>query len=92
MQIKITVVKDNGEELSYLRQLGELDSLTIVNSVAREVVALQRDFSPFLSERLIEAHQQGFVGEKNQEEKWDTRGCGVWTTRGISNKESKIYP
>ena len=70
MQVKIRLIKDNGEEVEYSHDLGELDSCNIVNSVEREVVALQRAISPFFSETLIESHQQGFVGEKNQEEKW----------------------
>ena len=69
MQVKITVIKDNGEELAYSRALGDLDSLNILNSVEREVLELQHEISPFLTQTLIETHQAGFVGEKNQEEK-----------------------
>ena len=66
MELKIRLIKDNGEEVEYSREIGELDSCNILNSVEREVVALQRSISPFLSETLIEAHQQGFVEKKNQ--------------------------
>ena len=92
MKLKITLIKDNGEEVDYSRQIGELDSSNILKSVEREVVAVQRELSPFLSENLIESHQQGFVGKKNQEEKWDTRSSSVRTSRSVSDKESKIHP
>ena len=69
MRVKITVIKDNGEEVDYSRELGDLDSLNILNSVEQEVLQLQHEISPFLTETLIETHQSSFVGEKNQEEK-----------------------
>ena len=69
MQVKITVIKDNGEEVAYSQTLGELDSCNILKSVEREVQQLQHKISPFLAETLIETHQSSFVGEKNQEEK-----------------------
>ena len=69
MQVKITIIKDNGEEVAYSRELGDLDSRNILKSVEREVLELQHEISPFLTETLIETHQSSFVGEKNQEEK-----------------------
>ena len=72
MRVKIIVIKDNGEELEFSRELGSLDSSNVLNSVESEVDKLQGALSPFLSEALIEDHQKGFVGEKNPEEKRDT--------------------
>ena len=72
MRVKITVTKDNGEEVEFSRELDTLDSSNILNSVESEVGKLQVELSPFLSKTLIEDHQMGFVGEKNQEEKRDS--------------------
>lgn len=77
MQIKVTIIKNNGEEVEYLRDLGDLDSNSIIGSAEAEVTKVQRELLPFLTERLIEEHQLGFVGKKNQEEKWHTRSYGV---------------
>lgn len=71
MQVKITVIKDNGEEIEFSRKLGALDTTNIISSVEQEMLKLQGELSPFLSETMIEEHQSGFVGEKNQEEKRD---------------------
>ncbi len=71
MQVKITLTKANGEEVSLLRSLDELDSSNVLNSVEQAVCSLQTDLAPFLSENLVEDHQSGFVGEKNQKEKRD---------------------
>ena len=72
MKVKITVIKDNGEEVEIFRKISELDSTNILSSVEQEVLKLQQELSPFLTEKMIEDHQSGFVGEKNQEEKRDT--------------------
>lgn len=71
MQVKITVIKDNGEEIEISRKIGALDARNIISSVEQEMLKLQGELSPFLSETIIEEHQSGFVGEKNQEEKRD---------------------
>ena len=71
MQVKITVIKDNGEEIEISRKIGALDSRNIISSVEQEVLKLQSEIGPILSETLIEDHQSGFVGEKNQEKKRD---------------------
>ena len=54
MRVKITVIKDNGEEVDYSRKLGNLNSLNILNSVEQEVLQLQHEMLPFLTETLIE--------------------------------------
>ena len=72
MRVKITVIRDNGEELEISRKIGGLDSANILSSVEQEVLSLQREISPFLAEKTIEDHRSGFVGEKNQEEERDT--------------------
>lgn len=71
MRVKLTVVKDDGKEVTFSRELNALDSSNILTSIEGAVGAFQSELSPFLSETLIEDHQQGFVGKKNQEEKWD---------------------
>ncbi len=71
MQVKITVIKDNGEEIEISRKIGALDARNIISSVEQEVLKLQNEIGPLLSETIIEDHQSGFVGEKNQEEKRD---------------------
>lgn len=71
MQVKITVIKDNGEEIEISRKIGALDARNIISIVEQEMLKLQGELSPFLSETIIEEHQSGFVGEKNQEEKRD---------------------
>ena len=71
MQVKIIVIKDNGEEIEFSREIGALDSSNIISSVEQELVKLQGSISPFLSQTLIEDHKEGFVGEKNQEENRD---------------------
>lgn len=71
MQVKITVIKDNGEEIEISRKIGALDARNIISSVEQEVLKLQSEIGPILSETIIEEHQSGFVGEKNQEEKRD---------------------
>ena len=35
MKLKLTLIKDNGEEVDYSRQIGELDSSNILKSVER---------------------------------------------------------
>gem|GEM_PF-1991248 len=64
MQIKITIIKDNGEEVELLRPIGALDSVNILKSVKHEVLDLQRAASPFLTETLIEEHQAHFGENK----------------------------
>ena len=71
MEVKITIIKDSGESIEIVRQIGALDGLNIISSVEQEVVKLQSEIGPLLSETLIEDHQRGFEGEKNQEEKRD---------------------
>ncbi len=71
MQVKITVIKDNGEEIEIFRKIGPLDSGNILSSVETAVQKLQNEIGPLLSETIIEEHQSEFVGEKNQEEKRD---------------------
>lgn len=71
MQVKITVIKDNGEAIEISRKIGALDARNIISSVEQEVLKLQNEIGPLLSETIIEDHQSGFVGEKNQEEKRD---------------------
>ena len=71
MQVKITVIKDNGEEIEISRKIGDLDGLNIIRSVEQEVLKLQGEIGHLISETIIEDHQSGFVGEKNQEEKRD---------------------
>ena len=71
MQVKITLIKENGEEVSISRVLDALDSSNVLNSVEQAVCGLQAELAPILSETLLEDHQDGFVGEKNQEEKRD---------------------
>ena len=71
MQVKITVIKDNGEEIEISRKIGDLDGLNIIRSVEQEVLKLQSEIGHLISETIIQDHQSGFVGEKNQEEKRD---------------------
>jgi hypothetical protein len=72
MQVKLTIIKDNGEEMSYSREVGQLDSTNILNSVESEVLKMQSAMSAFLSKSFIEDHQDGFVGGKNQEKERDS--------------------
>jgi hypothetical protein len=69
MEVKITLINDRGEEIAFSRKLGALDTHNIISSVEQELLKLQGEIGPFLSETIIEEHQRGFVGEKNQEEK-----------------------
>jgi hypothetical protein len=69
MHVKITLIKDNGEEIEISRKMGALDSRNVLSSVEQAVQKLQNEISPILSETMIEEHQSDFVGEKNQEEK-----------------------
>jgi hypothetical protein len=68
MQLHITLVKDNGEEVRLSHQLADLDSANVIQSVEQELAKLHTSLNPLLSEALLETHQLGFVGEKNQEE------------------------
>lgn len=69
MRVKITIIKDNGEEIEISRKMSALDSRNVLSSVERAVEKLQNELAPLLSETMIEEHQSDFVGEKNQEEK-----------------------
>jgi hypothetical protein len=71
MRVKITIIKDNGEEIEISRKMSALDSRNVLSSVERAVEKLQNELAPLLSETMIEEHQSDFVGEKNQEEKRD---------------------
>lgn len=71
MEVKILIIKDSGESIEISRKIGALDGRNIISSVEQEVVKLQSEIGPLLSETLIEDHQSGFEGEKNQEEKRD---------------------
>lgn len=65
------MVKENGEEVVFSRSIDALDSSNVLNSVEQAVCSLQSDLAPILSEVLLEDHQNGFVGKKNQEKEWD---------------------
>ena len=71
MELKITILKDNGETIELSRKIGVLDAGNIISSVEQEVLKVQSEIVPLLSEIIIEDHQSGFVGKKNQEEKRD---------------------
>ena len=65
MELKITILKDNGETIELSRKIGVLDAGNIISSVEQEVLKVQSEIAPLLSEIIIEDHQSGFVGEKN---------------------------
>ena len=64
MKLKVTLVKNNGEEVEYTREIGLSDSTKIIAGVEEEVSQLKRDLSPLLMDTIIEEHQSGFEGEK----------------------------
>lgn len=70
MQVTISIKKDNGELIEVMKEVTEFSSIDIIESVERQVNSIKEICFPLLSEKLIEEHQQKFVGEKNQEKEW----------------------
>ena len=68
MEVIISIKNDLGETVEIAKELGVLDGEDIIGSVEREVSSIREGLLPILSEKLIESHQQGFEGKKNQEE------------------------
>ena len=68
MEIRVTIIKDNGEQIEISRKISDLDGANIIRSVEKEVQKVQDEIGPLLSESIIEEHQNGFEGEKNKEE------------------------
>jgi hypothetical protein len=67
MQVTISIKKDNGEVLEFMKELNKLDEKDIIASVEQEVFSIKEELLPKISEKLIEEHQSLFEGEKNQE-------------------------
>ena len=70
MQVTISIKKDNGEVIEVVKELTELSSTDIIESVERQINSIKEVCFPLLSEKLVEEHQQKFEGEKNQEKEW----------------------
>lgn len=68
MEVTISIKNDKGEVTEIVKELASFDDSNIVNSIESEVSSLKEKILPFLSEKLIEFHQQEFKGEKNKEE------------------------
>jgi hypothetical protein len=67
MQVTISIKQDNGEVIEIIKDLNNFDEKDIIGSVEQEVFSIKEELLPILSEKLIEQHQRGFVGEKNKE-------------------------
>jgi hypothetical protein len=67
MQVTISIKKDNGEVLEFMKELNKLDEKDIIASVEQEVFSIKEELLPKISEKLIEEHQLLFEGEKNKE-------------------------
>jgi hypothetical protein len=68
MQVRITITKDNGEEVELVQDVSVPEGDDLIGKVERQVQSIKESFLPLLSEQLVERHRLGFGGEKNQEE------------------------
>lgn len=70
MEVTIRIKQDNGEIIEVVRELPNVLGDNLLTRVEQEVSAIKHQLLPILSVNLIEHHQLGFTGEKNQEKEW----------------------
>lgn len=67
MEVTLRIKQDNGDIIEVVRDLPTISHDNLLTRVEQEISAIKHQLLPLLSVNLIEHHQQGFTGEKNQE-------------------------
>jgi hypothetical protein len=67
MEVTLRIKQDNGDIIEVVRDLPNISDANLLTRVEQEISAIKHQLLPILSVNLIEHHQLGFTGEKNQE-------------------------